>query len=72
MARKVWNDEAGRHEKRGQAALPLDPFAPIEPAGFDLTKACTICNAKPGERCSSIVNAKHTRDVPHHTRKSPV
>lgn len=29
---------------------------------------CRTCNAKPGEMCASIVNAKNTRDVPHKAR----
>lgn len=30
---------------------------------------CWICNAKPGERCSSIVDASKYFDVPHAARR---
>jgi hypothetical protein len=39
---------------------------------YDLSDPCGICNARPGEQCASIVNASHTREVPHHTRLKPV
>lgn len=29
---------------------------------------CTICNAKPGERCGNMLDASQYRDVPHARR----
>jgi hypothetical protein len=72
MTRKVWDDAAGKLVKREpQPDLPMfDPVAPPAELGeYDLTKPCRICNANPGEQCASIVNASHTRDIPHHTRR---
>jgi len=35
----------------------------------ELEVACPICNAKPGERCSSIIDATHMFQVPHPARR---
>lgn len=70
MAVKRFNDATGKHEKR-QAEQPelalLDPMAPlVDPIAY--TEPCRICNAKVGEVCASIVNASHTRAIPHAAR----
>lgn len=40
------------------------PFNPL-----DYPKPCPICNAKPGERCGSIVDASKYLDEPHAGRR---
>lgn len=36
----------------------------------ELEVACPICNAKPGERCSSILDSSLYHDVPHARRRA--
>lgn len=48
---------------------PNDPkHAPEVIAAAIATEHCHICNAKPGEVCTSVINAENTREVPHAAR----
>jgi hypothetical protein len=35
----------------------------------ELAVTCPICNAKPGERCASLVNGSRYMDAPHAHRR---
>lgn len=40
--------------------VPRDPLA----------QPCRICNAKPGERCWSVIDASKPLEVPHFSRRA--
>lgn len=61
--RKVFDQDTGKHV--AQPASTADIFAPPVDA---LTVKCWACNAKPGERCGSVIDASKYLDVPHAQR----
>jgi hypothetical protein len=71
VTRKAWNDDAGDLVK--VASDGTDPFVPVgasERRVDPLTITCIVCNAKPGEKCSSLIEASRTLEIPHFTRRS--
>lgn len=66
MTRKPFDDETGKHVT-APATLQSDDeiFEPAPHVVRALEIKCRICNAKPGERCGSIIDASKYLDVPH-------
>jgi hypothetical protein len=69
VARKVWDDEAGKLTKR-QPELAIDVFAPADDPSLEIV--CPTCNARIGEQCASIVNASKTLKQSHAARAKAV
>ena len=66
MTRKPFlNDSTGKHTTK-QTSLPVEAiFEPAPHVIKALEVVCPICNAKPGEKCGSIIDSMKYLDVPH-------
>jgi hypothetical protein len=69
VTRKAWNDDTGKLVKTpGDGADPFTPVDPSERRPDALSVACRDCNAKPGEKCGSLLPPWRYLEIPHFAR----
>lgn len=65
MMRRVFDDDAGKHVAKPSTGAAAEIFEPLPEVVAAMALVCPICNAKPGEKCGSIVDASKYFEVPH-------
>lgn len=66
MARKPFDHATGKHVAKPSSPVPADQiFEPAPHVVAALEVTCPICNAKPGVRCGSIIDASKNYEPPH-------